>query len=70
MIDITTVQPNIIPPEVIILQSRNQELLIENDALSQQTKILMVTVIAVLIIGGIIGCSLNYKKDEKTKKYN
>lgn len=70
MIDITTVQPNIIPPEVIILQSRNQELLIENDALSQQTKILMVTVIAVLIIGGIIGYSLNYKKDEKTKKYN
>ena len=65
MIDITTVQPNVIPPEVVILQSRNEELLIENDALSQQTKILMIAVIAVLIIGGVIGYSLNYEKDEK-----
>lgn len=70
MIDITTVQPFNIPPEIESLQTENTQLLQRNEELAKQAKIIVYTLLAIGVLSAIIVFSLKNDRNEKEKKFN
>lgn len=67
MIDITSVQPFNIPPEIEVLQNENTTLIQQNEELTLQTKVIAVGFLTLIIVGIYTVFSLKSKRDEKEK---
>lgn len=67
MIDITTVTPNNIPPEVTTLERENFQLMEQNEGLMEYSKLINI-LISAIVIGGAIAFSLKIKEQKKKVK--
>lgn len=64
MIDITKVQAYDIPQDIKVLENKNVELINNNGILKRQSKMSMVLVALLIIVGGITIYELNKKRNE------
>ena len=69
MIDITTVNPNNIPPEIETLESEKIHLIKQNEKLIQFSQTISVILFAILV-GGVIAVNLKNKQKKITKNRN
>jgi len=67
MIDITTINPNVVPPEIEVLENEKSHLIKHNEELTQFSNIITVILFAIMS-GGAIAFSLKIKEQKKKVK--